>query len=245
MDQEFRVTSDRLVSQGPEFATGPKEKHDGPLAVEVMLADQKDIDDFLIYLQRLKGMMPMREVKKRGRSAGSTTKLKSTEARQAFVKAITEKAESSSLSGLLEELRSYGYIMLTGEYFKLLGLNEKIGISEKILDSHLVMVNRTRKAKDPKNDKYDPYFILAFKNDSEKIRFYEVGEKVKRMKVTLSKKKMKTVEDSEVLKFPHYMTEEERLKFSIEHRKVLDNPEHNKTKFYKRWVDHVEKGIRL
>jgi len=77
------------------------------------------------------------------------------------------------------------------------------------------------------------------------VKLFRVGEKPLILKCKLSENPIKNIPSREVLKFPKHLNEDERLKFSIEHRKLLDNPELKKSKFYARWESSIGIGIRL
>lgn len=53
--------------------SGPKVQHKGPIRVEVTLTNQQDVDNFKSYLERLVGILPIKNPSAgRGRPAGSS-----------------------------------------------------------------------------------------------------------------------------------------------------------------------------
>lgn len=65
--------SDRLVDAYTEMNSGPKVQHKGPIRVEVTLTNKQDVDNFKSYLERLVGILPIKNPSAgRGRPAGSS-----------------------------------------------------------------------------------------------------------------------------------------------------------------------------
>jgi len=104
------------------------------------------------------------------------------------------------------------------------------------------MVRRIKTGKDPKTDKYDPQIIFGFQiinGREEKFVCYLYRERMKRMKAVLPKKNALSFNNTEMTKFPKYMTEEERLKFSTEMRQLSYNKEKLPSKFFNRWYKDI------
>jgi len=239
--------TDRLVTQTPEFAVGPKETHKGPMRIEVTLTDNKDIEDFITYIQRLSSNMPMRVVGKRGRTPLGEVKLDSTKTREKDHETLISFIKENNQKAVLEFLRTLGYVLLTGEHLRLLDLQKTIQFTEKDEEKYVFMIKRTKKAKDPKSDRYDPYVVIAIALDKQrsKIKLFRVGEPALLLPCVPATDTLKKVSSKEVLKFPQFLQPDERLKFSIEHRKVLDDKDYKPSKFYTRWAPSIEVGIRM
>ena len=54
-----------------------------------------------------------------------------------------------------------------------------------------------------------------------------------------------TFKQTNLIKYPHYMVYEDREKWGIEHRMLLQNPERKPSKFYVRWAKDVQVGDEL
>ena len=71
-----------------------------------------------------------------------------------------------------------------------------------------------------------------------KIVAYLYKERKKPLRASVGKKTI-SFSQAEFTKFPKWMLEEERLKFSAEQRQLLLNQEKKPSKFFMRWVDDV------
>lgn len=243
------VISDRLVDQAIETYTGPKEKHLGPLKIEFCLMNQADIKSITEYLTRLAGDLPVKEVGKQGRKAKEVEELSSP--RESILKDVTKMIEvdGENQDAVIKYLRSLGFVFLLTEdfltYFPDFPFNKK-DISEpnhsgQYLEGYQWLVRRIKTGKDPKTDKYDPQIIFGFKIMGERYeRFvcYLYKER-SRLKAVIPKKNALSFNNTEMTKFPKYMTEEERLKFSTEMRQLSLNQSKLPSKFFRRWYQDV------
>ena len=73
---------------------------------------------------------------------------------------------------------------------------------------------------------------------SKKIVPYLYKERKKPLRASVGKKTI-SFSQAEFTKFPKFMLEEERLKFSAEQRQLLLNPEKKPSKFFMRWYKDV------
>lgn len=228
--------SDRLVSQESEFYIGPKEKHAGPIRVEFTFLDKEDLDSAIEYLKVLLGDLPLK-------AKGSTKKAKPRKVedidnREEFLK------ESLNVQGdqdaLINHLRENGFVFVMTDFIEMLDL--KVNFKERHKDKYQWMIRMLRRAKNPKNDKYDPMLIygISMLERSETIVVYLNGEYNSKFKMELPEKPRETYKKSGMIKFPHFMVAEEREKFRVELRALLDNPNKKPSKFFTRWKPYVE-----
>lgn len=236
--------TDRLVDQATEFYQGPKETHEGIIKVEVTLGDTKDIDDFIQYLNQLRGNLPLKVAGTRGRKPGSTTQPTTTdtgfESREALMKDLLDSADQDQF---IDKAREAGFVFVTSEHLLMIADKMKV----KSLPDHVsggkfeYMVRLIRRAKDPLNDKYDLSMIFAIKmisGRSPRMRTWLLGEEGKaRLDIP---EKAYTFRKTGLIKFPTYMKEDERLKWSREIRLLIDKPEMKPSKFFNRWAKDVQ-----
>ncbi len=247
-DDEGRIISERLVKQDPEFTVGPKEAHKGPLRISFTLLESTDVEKSIVYLQKLMGNLPLSSpAKPRGRAAGSTSPVTQEDInRYQILLDDVVSAFSDNQDKFINYLRELGYIFVTGEFLKLI-LPETYEIKERYLGEYEFLVKRIKEAKDPRNDKFDPVLIFGIKIISERhprVLTIMSGE-VSKIKVELPTDKPMTVKSTNLLKYPTYMTEEERYKFGIEHRTLFRDEAKKPTKFYMRWYRDVKVGDEL
>jgi hypothetical protein len=245
-DEEGRILSERLVKQDPEFAVGPKDKHEGPLRLQFTLLESGDVDKAITYLQKLSGALPLTSPNKpKGRVPGAKITAEDVNRYEVLLnEAITLYGDNQDK--LITFLREMGYLFVTGEFLKLV-IPETYEIRERYLKDYQFLVKRIKEAKDPRNDKFDPVLIFGIKiieERSPRILTIMNGEVSKRV-VDLPTEKAMTVKSTNLLKYPAYMTEEERYKFGIEHRTLFKDPTKKPTKFYLRWYKDVKVGDEL
>lgn len=244
-----QVISDRLVEQKLELTSGPKATHSGPLSLEINLATVEDIDSVVLYLQKLKGSLP----------------LETAIAKKKAVK-VDQFQDDNTLEDLLEKLKSFETQEELISYlrecnFRALSPNhisditmdmpeKPIVIKEK--HSNLVFFARLAKeAKDPRNDKWD--FRLAVGIDlnakeSNKVIYYLWGKSHSKADIKGGKEGLRTYKPKEfTMTFPEFMDYEMRTKFRQEHRKWAtatnygQNPENYElSKFYRKWSPYVK-----
>jgi hypothetical protein len=236
LDHSLVKVADRLVTMDIELATGPKEKHQGPIMVELTLRDQDDVTAFKSYLDRLVGDLPLAE-KKVYKSGKKAATLLDEEPLKEFLKHI--KAKISNLDDLVKFLREKDFIFVTREWLG--DFDIPIQLDKRDVDKQF-MIRRIKQAKDPKNDKHDPQLVFALQfapNKKSGVRVYLYNEPLERLswewlaKSDLNFKKMK------LTKFPPYMTRDEREKYRSEENKYKLNPEMEKSKFWNRWNEPV------
>ena len=251
LDDRGVTQSDRLVDQYIEFTTGPKVRHDGPIRLEVTLMSQADITGLSQYLETLRSKLPIKEVGTRGRKPiNAVTEINSPrEEIVAEVEKLIEKG--SNQDDIIKYLRSLGFVFLLTEdflwYFNQFKFKSRdIGepnSSGQYLESYSWMVRRLKMGKDPKTDKYDPQIIFGFQMIGErtaKFVYYLYKERKKPLSAELPKKTAISFSNTEMTKFPKYMIEEERMRFTTEVRQLLTNDSRKPSKFFLRWVSDVE-----
>lgn len=246
LDNESRVIDDRMVDQYMELTNGPKKTHDGPLRVELTLMNQQDIDLFKEYLDKLKGKLPIKEIQTRGRPS---TQSLSIESPREDILVQVEKIEDQD--EVIKYLRDLGFVFLLTEDFKTYFPefefeNRDIGKpnnSGQYLDSLSWMVRCIKRAKDPKSDKYDKMIIFGFsliRGREKKVVPYLYGERKKPLRIPIKQNTAISFSKvTELTKFPVYMVEAERLKFSTEMRQLIASPDKKPSKFFLRWYKDV------
>lgn len=243
------VTSDRLVDAYTELNAGPKEAHNGPIRIEITLTSSNEIANFKAYLDRLTGSLPLKVTGGRGRPAtGSNVELENP--REEILADITKMAEEGkSQKDIIKYLRGLGFIFMLTEdflqYFPEFPFNHKDVNNPhengQYLNSLSWMVRQIKQAKVPKSDKFDPQLIFGFSiinGPSKKVVPYMFKERKKPLRVNPAKK---TLSFSTVgfTKYPTYMREDERLKFSTEIRQLLQGQRKKPSTFFNRWVKDV------
>ncbi len=250
LNEEGIVISDRLVDQAIEFMNGPKESHDGPLRIEVNLMSTDDIPNFITYLNKLVGKLPIKENRGKGRPANSSTQEFNSPREE-----VLSEIEKLSFSGinqdeLINHLRKLGFVFLLTEDFKVYFPEfpfksrdiKEPNSTGQYPESFCWMVRRIKFGKDPKTDKYDPQIIFGIKllsNRDDKVVPYLYKERKKPLYFPVPTKNMISFNNTEMVKFPKYMLEEERLKFSTEMRQCMYNKEKKPSKFFLRWFPDV------
>lgn len=243
--------SDRLVDAYTEMNSGPKVQHKGPIRVEVTLTNQQDVDNFKSYLERLVGILPIKNPSAgRGRPAGSSNN-KELESPREDILADVEKMveEGKTQQEIIKYLRKLGFVFILTEdfLFHFPGFEfdtKDVGEpteNKQYPNSFSWMARCIKRAKDPKADKFDPMVIFGFSilnGPSKKIIPYLYKERRKPMRTKVGKNTI-SFSQAEFTKLPKYMLEEERIKFSTEQRQLLLNPEKKPSKFFMRWYRDV------
>lgn len=241
--------SDRLVDAYTEMNSGPKVQHKGPIRVEVTLTNQQDVDNFKSYLERLVGILPIKNpTAGRGRPAGSSNN-KELESPREDILADVEKMieEGKSQQDIIKYLRGLGFVFILTEdflfHFPGFEFNKKdVGEAtdnKQYPNSFSWMARCIKRAKDPKADKFDPMVIFGFSilgGPSKKIIPYLYKERKKPLRAQVGKNVI-SFSQAEFTKLPKYMLESERIKFSTEQRQLLLSPEKKPSKFFLRWVN--------
>ena len=253
LEENGAVIQDRLVDAATEYYAGPKLQHKGPIRVEVTLGNTADIENFKKYLDQLTGSLPIKAPSV-GRGRPSTASIPSTmetprEDILADVKKMAEKGKNQT--EVIEYLRKLGFVFILAEdllfYFPDLVQNFKpndLGAptdNKQYPDSLAWMVRCIRRAKDPRTDKFDPMIFFGFniQKPSKRVVPYLYKERQEPIKIDTGKKVL-SFNTVEFTKLPKYMLEQERLKFSIEQRQLILNPEKKPSKFFLRWVKDAQ-----
>ena len=250
LDENGCPVSDRLVDTYTELNTGPKINHTGPIRVECTMTSKQDIENFKTYLDRLTGTLPLKEpTAGRGRPTSGVTKELESPREEILASVENMVNEGKNQKDITQYLRKLGFVFILTEEFKLhfpeFEFDKKdIGdpnYNGQYPNSLSWMIRRVKEAKDPKLDKYDPQIIFGFsiiEGPSKKVVPYLYKDRRKPFKVEPVKKAL-TFSSVGFTKYPAYMLEEERLKFSTEIRQLLNNPEKKPSKFWMRWFRDV------
>jgi hypothetical protein len=245
------VIQDRLVDSQPEYYNGPKIQHKGPIRIEVTLTNNQDVVNFKEYLDRLVGNLPIKEPSVgRGRPSTSSGPQIMESPREDILQAVEKMvSEGKDQTEVIKYLRDLGFVFILTEdllyYFNDFPFDIKdIGEpteNKQYLDSMSWMIRCIKRAKDPKTDKFDPMIIFGFnilRQASNKVVPYLYKERKKPLRIEIGKKSL-SFNTVEFTKFPKYMQEQERLKFSFEQRQLLLNPDKKPSKFFLRWYKDV------
>lgn len=243
------VISDRLIDATTEMNLGPKETYKGPVRVEVTLTNSQEVDNFKRYLDRLSGNLPLKNTLVRGRKPSMAPSV-IPEPREEILSDIIKMAEEGKTQkDIIKYLRGLGFIFMLTEdflqYFPEFPFNQR-DINNpyengQYLNSLSWMVRQIRKAKVPKSDKYDPQIIFGFSiinGPSKKVVPYLFKERKSPIRVKPAKKQL-SFSNVGFTKYPTYMREEERLKFSTEIRQLINGQRKKPSTFFNRWVKDV------
>lgn len=240
LDENLVTQSDRLIDQSFELKNGPKEKHEGPVRVELTLTSKGETEEAIAWLSRLSGKLPLIEktVGKRGRKPGLPKLLDKEPIKELMHEALAKGTDQTKLVAFLREK---GFVFLTAQRIK----DFKIPIEFKspLHEKYQFLVRQTKKAKDIKNDKFDPQLAFGIRligGPSDKVLIYLYGKHLKTVDIKAPKKIDANIKPQRFLVFPHYMTEDERIRFSQENAKLKSMPDLAKSKFYLRWEPHVK-----
>lgn len=244
------VLSDRLVDAYTEMNTGPKVVHNGPVRVEVTLSNSQDIENFKKYLDKISGNLPIKVPAKVGRKPSTAVPKMENPREEILTDVINMVKEGKNQKDVIKYLRGLGFIFMLTEDFKQYFPNfpfKSRDIGEpndngQYLYSLSWMVRQIKRAKVPKSDKYDPKLIFGFgiiKGPSKKVVPYLFEERQAPIRVNPAKK---TLSFSNVgfTKYPSYMREDERLKFSTEIRQLIGGQRKKPSTFFNRWIKDVK-----
>lgn len=233
--EKGELESDRLVAQGPEMYNGPKEVHKGPMRIEFTFMEKGDVEEVKEYLDKLVGILPL-EVKQKIKK--SKSEILTVDNHEEFLKSALESGENQDM--FIQHLRENGFVFVMTDFIEMLDL--PIEFKKLHKEKYQWMIRLLRRAKNPKNDKYDPMLIFGIQmlERNEKIVIYKDGKYVDKVNIPLPGKPRETFKKTEMIKFPPYMTPDEREKFRIELRKYLDDKKKPFSKFFKRWMEWVE-----
>lgn len=238
-DEEGFQIQDRLVEQDIEFYQGPKESHIGPLKIEVNLWEKDDIPKFKEYLDKLTGVLPIQAPgKDKPKKASGGKVILAPEQREELIKLILD---NETQDNAIQGLRDQGFEFLTFDYINSLGLDT--GISGEHQEKYQWMLKLVKKAKNPLNNKYDPMLCFGFKLVGKKIGTFVIylnRDKHKVVKMDWQDKQKLSFKNTEMVKFPPYMIQEERDKFRVELYQLREDKEKKPSKFFNRWAPDVE-----
>lgn len=250
LNEDGVYLSDRLVDAAAELYAGPKEKHHGPIRLEVTLTNSGDVESFKNYLDQLVGNLPIKAPSAgRGRPASQAKEL-DTPREDILTKVEEMVREGANQPQVIKYLRDLGFVFILTEdllyYFPDFPFKSKdIGTptdTGQYPESYSWCIRRIRKGKDPKTDKYDPMIMFGFKiinGPSRKVIPYLYKERKDILKIIPPKKAL-SFSEVEFTKYPKYMTAEERLKFSTEIRQLILTKDKKPSKFFLRWHKDVE-----
>lgn len=253
LEDNGAVIQDRLVDATTEYYAGPKIQHKGPIRIEVTLGNTSDIDNFKKYLDQLTGSLPIKApTAGRGRpSTANSTSVVETPREDILADVKKMADEGKNQSEVIEYLRNLGFVFILAEdllyYFPDLVENFKhndLGAptdNKQYPDSLAWMIRCIRRAKDPRTDKFDPMIFFGFniQKPSKRVVPYLYKERQDPLRIDTGKKVL-SFNTVEFTKLPKYMLESERLKFSVEQRQLILNPEKKPSKFFLRWVKDAE-----
>ncbi len=229
-DKDFNQLSDRLVTQGPEFAKGPKEVHEGPMRIEFSLFEREDVKQCQDYLARLEGSLPLEIAKKkRGRKKLSPDDPSFREEVIATIQEYTDATE------LMQSLRDEGFLFITLDYLEDLG--HPIAVPTKLRRRYKWLVKRTREAKNPLNHRYDLSVLIGFKDN--KIVIVSGEEIIGKHELADSLATQIKVPIKFKVKFPTYMQHTERAQFRVQLDQLKGDVGLKIPKLYLRWLSEV------
>lgn len=251
LDDELRVIQDRLVDQTTEFYNGPKEKHTNPFRLEVVLSSKNDIDSLKSYLDSLAGNLPIKELQSRGRPSTALSKELDSPREDILLQVENLINDGSNQDDVIKYLRNLGFVFLVTEdvlrYFPDFPFDNKdVGEPNhngQYPKSMSWMVRRIKMGKMPISDKYDPMIIFGFNIMGErdrKVVSYLYKTNRKRYKVEVPKKNALKFANFEMAKMPHFMTEDERFKWSTEMRMLMLDQNKKPSKFFVRWLPEIQ-----
>jgi len=237
LDKEGRLISDKLLTQDAEIYKGPVKEHNGPMKIEFTFLDKNDVGKVKKYLDMLTGELPL-PVKSTGKSSNDSKVELDENKREALIKAFCDEGDQDKA---IAYLRNLGFIFMYErdmETFKI-EFKPKNAHSGK----YQWMIRKTKESKiSPTSDKFDPTIIMGIKIDgerNEKVVIYLYNEFLKKVKLPLPGEPKESWDTSELLKFPKFMSYDERIKFSGEHRGLTTGSRKAPSKFYLRWIDYV------
>lgn len=237
-DEGFQL-QDRLVEQDIELYNGPKDVHKGPLKIEVNLWEKDDIAKFKDYLDKLTGLVPLEAPGKHKPQKIKASKIVLEPEQRTELANLIIQSESQDKA--IAELRKQGFEFLTFDYINSLGLDT--GVNDLHKEKYQWMLKLVKKAKNPLNNKYDPMLCFGFKIVGKKIGTFVIylnREKHKIAKMSWEDKRKLSFKDTEMIKFPTYMIQEERDKFRSEIYQLRQDTEKKPSKFFNRWAPDVE-----
>jgi len=236
-NDDGNLINDRLLSQDTEMYSGPKESHEGPIRIEFTLENKDDIEKAKTYLDKLIGNLPLNALKKKKK----IEKVFNTDDREKVLEEVLKVGKEFGQDKMIEQLRKMGFNFMMSDFLKTFDF-PSLEIKERHYEKYEWMLHCIKRAKNPKSDKYDPMLIFGISIASgrlNKIVVYLNGEFNSYHTIEVPDKTNLDFKKTNMIKFPHYMIEEEREKFRYELRQYQDNPEKPFSKFFNRWVNSV------
>lgn len=237
LDKEGRLLSDKLLTQDPEIYKGPGATHDGPMKIEFTFLDKNDVSKVNKYLDMLVGKLPI-PTKSTGKSANDSKVELDENKRESLIQTLLEKEDQDVA---IKYLRGLGFVFMYERDLKTF----KIDFTPKKAHSgrYQWMVRKIKESKiSPLSDKFDPTILIGIKIDGErkeKVVVYLYNELYKKANIPIPDGTSETWDTSELLKYPKFMSYEERIKFSNEHRGLSTGSRKAPSKFYNRWLKYV------
>lgn len=239
-DSIMNQIEDRLIQQDVELRKGPGRNHEGPMKLEFCVFERGDVEAIKTYLDQISGKIPLEsKTPKTYKSRKASTQYDSDA--ESWRKEMVEKIlDMERQDDMIAHLRESGFIFVTHDHLKDAGIfsfeNLNAGLS-----NFQWMIKLLKEAKNPVNNKYDPTLLVGFLLLGEKA---ETGYIIHHGELTTFKKPWRSInkvtfKKTEMAKFPHYMTAEEREKFRIELYKHRKDPELKFSKFFRRWYKDV------
>ena len=238
------IKSDRLVEQLTELRTGPKETHEGPIRLELNLNDKEEAEKSIEYLTKLIGVVPLKSSTRKYTKKVALDKLEDVEdIIEGIIKGVEEKG---NMEEAIEFLRTYDFVFVDYEMLTTI-VQPKSELKLEVPDKYKkyqFLIRRSKKAKDPFNDKYDPRLIFATKifkgKKVDRFTLFKFGKKAKVIKLKWKNTTKSFKKKEKFFTFPQWMSQELRDKFRKEHRKVVNDPEYKPTRFYTEYQAGVQ-----
>jgi len=240
------MISERMVQQTAEFYAGPKAKHTGPMRISFTMDNKDDIEGAIKYLEQLALDAPLKAIVKPGRVT-QTVKEPSLDNSLEVLLEDAKKAAKGDQDKFIEYLRRLDFVFLDSDNL-LLNIPETYKVKKIYLEKYQWLIRRSKIAKDPRNDKYDPQLFIGisiFGDRDVRMVIYLYNAAKKKLRIPFNKREAMDFTKTNLIKYPHWMNADERLKWGIEHRVLFNNPEKNRSKFYDRWSKDIKVGDEL
>jgi hypothetical protein len=259
-DKEGIPLSDRLVDQYTETNNGPKEIHEGVMKIEFTFTNSDEVESGISYLQQLIGKLPLKDLQKRGRKSLTDSEPKapkeknlskdektSLEVRLAnFYNELESDKVAENQKTLITWLREdCNFALTTEEALEELGI--KINLKKAHIGKYQWFLRCLKLGKRPIDDKFDTTIMLGLSvigEPNEKVVVYENLEFKKKVIIPVPEKQY-IFKRLPILRFPKFMSEEDRKTFRLEHRLLLNDPNKEISKFYQRWYKDVQIPVNI
>lgn len=238
MDSEGRILSDKLSEQDPTLSLGPKDIHEGPMRIEFTFFDKKDIEKVNKFLDQITGKLPLSK-KPTASKNDQVVEMDESKRESLIMEAVSQKNQDAFIS----YLRNLGFTFMYNDFMEIMEIPFDPKKAHK--NKYQWMVRKTKESKtSPLTDKYDPTIIFGVKIDmgierSEKVVCYLYNKFHSSSKLKLVESPEFGYENTNLIKYPKYMTYDERIKFAAEHRGLTSGSRKEPSKFYKRWLPYV------